>query len=636
MSDVFLRDVTAASSAADSDRLYIEQGTLAVSDVARRATVGQVRAGLQPADAGLTSLAGLTWTAGRRVVEMTAADTFTLQVVGASAPDGIIDRVAGDLRYAQLAVNNTFTGNLLELAPPSGGALLAISAVTGGEGILEYKQGGVLRFRQFISSATGRIIWRAYDTAGVFTGDPMILDQAAARILFPLAPRNTSAGTDDAVGRDDVNALILAPGGVGNVAKSFNSTTGEITLTIPAGGVGTTQIADEAVTFAKMANVATNTLLGRATAGTGDVEALTAAQATALLDNFTTSLKGTVPGSGGGTTNFLRADGTWAAPPGGGGSPGGSSGQVQWNSASAFAGASGLTINGTGEPVLPRFLDVSEMTAPAAPAADTIRLYAEDMAGQSALMLARATGEPCQVQYGIGGRRFGWALPSTGTALNSTGSVTASGTLAHPAIASTTLLTYMRRGTFTPSAAVNAVAGFRNGEGQLLRGSVARKGGFEFWLRFATVATNTECAAFFGIASSLSTNLSDPDPGANRQDAFGIARRGGAPGETNWQFVRRAGTGTAVYQDLGVVFNTSGGDVWDLHIYLAPNSSTFGVRCLFRPNDWSLPSVALHTTYSSSVPNADEPLSYQGFLRAGGTSFQPICALLHAVWSSDT
>jgi lysophospholipase L1-like esterase len=47
---------------------------------------------------------------------------------------------------------------------------------------------------------------------------------------------------------------------------------------------------------------------------------LTPTQATADLNLFTTSLQGLTPASGGGTTNFLRADGTWAAPPGGGGS----------------------------------------------------------------------------------------------------------------------------------------------------------------------------------------------------------------------------------------------------------------------------------------------------------------------------
>jgi len=43
------------------------------------------------------------------------------------------------------------------------------------------------------------------------------------------------------------------------------------------------------------------------------------ATAVASLNVFTSSLKGITPASGGGTTNFLRADGTWATPPGGGG-----------------------------------------------------------------------------------------------------------------------------------------------------------------------------------------------------------------------------------------------------------------------------------------------------------------------------
>ncbi|MFO0476585.1 MAG: hypothetical protein ACK52K_15705 [Alphaproteobacteria bacterium] len=41
--------------------------------------------------------------------------------------------------------------------------------------------------------------------------------------------------------------------------------------------------------------------------------------AVASLNVFTDTLKGITPASGGGTTNFLRADGTWATPPGGGG-----------------------------------------------------------------------------------------------------------------------------------------------------------------------------------------------------------------------------------------------------------------------------------------------------------------------------
>jgi hypothetical protein len=120
------------------------------------------------------------------------------------------------------------------------------------------------------------------------------------------------------------------------------------------GSVATGGLANGAVTFAKMQNIATVRLLGRDTGGTGspgeitvggglaftgsggiklaDMAGntirgnntggaaapadLTATQVTALLDAFTSALKGLVPASGGGTTNFMRADGTWAVPAG--------------------------------------------------------------------------------------------------------------------------------------------------------------------------------------------------------------------------------------------------------------------------------------------------------------------------------
>ena len=40
------------------------------------------------------------------------------------------------------------------------------------------------------------------------------------------------------------------------------------------------------------------------------------------VETFNGTTEGVVPASGGGTTNFLRADGTWVAPAGGGGGSG--------------------------------------------------------------------------------------------------------------------------------------------------------------------------------------------------------------------------------------------------------------------------------------------------------------------------
>lgn len=67
--------------------------------------------------------------------------------------------------------------------------------------------------------------------------------------------------------------------------------------------------------------IANNRLVGRLSGGGSDIEDLTGTEVTTLLDVFTDSLQGVVPASGGGTTNFLRADGTFASPPSGGGSP---------------------------------------------------------------------------------------------------------------------------------------------------------------------------------------------------------------------------------------------------------------------------------------------------------------------------
>lgn len=112
---------------------------------------------------------------------------------------------------------------------------------------------------------------------------------------------------------------------------------------IVVSGSGATWTIDTAVvSYAKIQNVsATSRILGRITAGAGSIEELTGTQATSLLDVFSSTLKGLAPASGGGTTNFLRADGNWASPGGGGtvtttGSP--TSGRL-----SQFSGVTSIT-----------------------------------------------------------------------------------------------------------------------------------------------------------------------------------------------------------------------------------------------------------------------------------------------------
>lgn len=136
---------------------------------------------------------------------------------------------------------------------------------------------------------------------------------------------------------------VAASGTVtGSNLSGTNTGDQTITLTGDVTGSGTgsfaATIGANKVTNAKLAQMTANTIKGNNTAGTANALDLTGTQVTAMLDNFTSTLKGLAPLSGGGTTNYLRADGTWAAP------PGATSGTV--TSVNVSGGTTGLTTSG--------------------------------------------------------------------------------------------------------------------------------------------------------------------------------------------------------------------------------------------------------------------------------------------------
>lgn len=173
----------------------------------------------------------------------------------------------------------------------------------------------------FISSPSdGQLLIRdqaagVWENANLTAGTGMSITNGAGSIsLATTITQYTDELAQDAVGAMIDSTLVYTDG---TPLLSRAALTGDVTA---SAGSNATTIANNIVTNAKLATVATATFKGRTTAGTGNVEDLTATQATALLDTVTTSAKGLAPASGGGTTNFLRADGTWAAPGGGGSS----------------------------------------------------------------------------------------------------------------------------------------------------------------------------------------------------------------------------------------------------------------------------------------------------------------------------
>lgn len=104
---------------------------------------------------------------------------------------------------------------------------------------------------------------------------------------------------------------ILNQNTTGNAA----TVTTNANLTGPVTSVGNaTEIGANVINNGMLTQISSKVFKGRNTEGLGNVEDLTTTQATAMLNTFTAKLNGVVPASGGGTTNFLRADGVFAEP----------------------------------------------------------------------------------------------------------------------------------------------------------------------------------------------------------------------------------------------------------------------------------------------------------------------------------
>ena len=161
---------------------------------------------------------------------------------------------------------------------------------------------------QMATLATSTILGRV--TAG--TGNVEALTATQAKSVLAITNADVS-GLGSLATASSVSLTTQATGTL--QAAQMPALTGDVTTT--AGSL-TTAIGANKVTLSQMATLATSTFLGRTTAGTGNVEALTATQATALLDVANTTTKGLVPAPGTATGKVLDDSLSWISIPGGG------------------------------------------------------------------------------------------------------------------------------------------------------------------------------------------------------------------------------------------------------------------------------------------------------------------------------
>lgn len=368
-------------------------------------------------------------------------------------------------------------------------------------------------------------------------------------------------------------------------------------------------------------SIASTAISDSTAAGRAMLTAATAAAQTALLDVFTSGAKGLTPASGGGTANFLRADGTWAAPGGGGGS-----GDVVGpasatdNALARFDTTTGKLLQNSVNPAS----DVGEIgfpvvASPATPAAGVINMLAVSRPGGA--WPAFITQDGIVQDFDWDQVKGDVALISpigNSTTLTLLGCGTGvTGTATSANMADTNAYTRQRKVEYLVTvAAATAVAGLRMATAQWsVGGNIAGRGGFRAFISGAPCTGVTTATHRFFMGMWGANTPTDVEPSS----LTSIVGVGYDAADANLQFMHNDGSGACTKIDLGASFpvpTVDRTDLYELELY-APPGTTQSVS--YRVLNRSTGAVATGTI-TTNLPATATYLTPHVWASVGGTS----------------
>lgn len=266
------------------------------------------------------------------------------------------------------------------------------------------------------------------------------------------------------------------------------------------------------------------------------------------------------------------------------------------------------------------FLEFPEIAAPAAPAADVVRLFGKHMAGHALPAFRSETGRALALQPSFSDCRVRmWSAAGNGLTDSNYGGVASStGTATAANWASTNFRTRMRwREWLVTTAATSAVAGFRGGAAQFtIGGGAAGQGGFSLSMTVmpATGISNGSHRLFAGMRNSTAAPTD-----VNPSTLTNICGLGYDAGDTNLQFMHNDGSGTATKIDLGSSFPKPSSDrskAYQLLLY-APPGTTQSLSYLVIDLETGAEASGTVTT---DLPSTTTALNDYAYISVGGVS----------------
>lgn len=277
--------------------------------------------------------------------------------------------------------------------------------------------------------------------------------------------------------------------------------------------------------------------------------------------------------------------------------------------------ASLADIRNTPEP----FVMVAQAQGSVSPAdANTVKVYARSIAGRVIPEFMLPSGVNCSFQPAIfNSNVFLWSPTATGTTVGYAvgGSMTSTGSVSMPTLATTSLFNSMRRIRWATANTAGAAAGIRSPATIVARGSTGI-GGFFFFCRFGLSSTAASTQAFVGLAASTSAFAGEASAltnmigmGYDTTDATG----------NGWKLMMNSASGTATSIALtGAPRDTT--SIFDFSMYCAPGASQVTVRIY---NQTTATLVLDNVSYTTNLPVNTAFMAPHCQIRNGATTSQP-------------
>lgn len=254
---------------------------------------------------------------------------------------------------------------------------------------------------------------------------------------------------------------------------------------------------------------------------------------------------------------------------GGGGTPGGTTGEIQYNAGGTFAGAANVEIDNND-------IIIRANAAPVSPPSDAVKLFGKQFGGSGGRAMVAAVGpsgmdyvlQPALWRQGIAI----WRPPGNATTVPGVfgfNAPTAVGTATARNVATTNALTRAKRLGYVSTTTAGALSGHYSAQAQFTVGTGTSVGGFLYSCRFGVSDATVQTAArhFVGLTSSVAAPA-NVDP-ATLTNAIGIGKNAA---DTNW-FIYYGGSVAQTRINLGVNFPVNNTDIIDITLWSPPNQN---------------------------------------------------------------